>query len=83
MDAIASARVVPNVGVEKLLECARRDVVERGDRFNTLALQIAELSAHIMAKVFAWLRPTEAVSELAQKLEQRWFDRQDLIDGHP
>src|SRR5437016_2121660 len=83
LDVIAGARMIPYVGVEILLKRARRDVVERRDRLDTLALEIAELAAHVMPKMFARLRSPKTVGEFAQELGERRFERQDLIDGHP
>src|ERR1700733_2672565 len=83
LDTIAGAPMVPDIAVEIFLESTWRDVVKQRDRLDTLALEVAELPAHIMAKVFAWFGSSETVGEFAQKLGQRWFERQNLIDGHP
>jgi len=83
LNAITSARMIPDIAVEILLERARSDVVEKRDRLDALALQIAELPAHVMLQMLPRLRPPEAVIELAQKLGQGRFERQDLVDRHP
>src|SRR5262249_29884164 len=71
LHAITSTRMIPDIRVEKFLEGTWGDVVEQRDGLNTLALQIAELPAHIMTKMFAWLGTSEAVGELVEKLGQR------------
>jgi hypothetical protein len=83
LNPIAGAWMIPDIGVEILLKRTWSDVVERGDRLDTLALQIAELPAHVMLEVLPRLRPPETVVELAQKLGQGRFERQDLIGRHP
>src|SRR5262245_17382061 len=83
LNAIAGARVIPDIAVEKLLEGAGGDVVEQRDGLDALALQVAELPAHIMAEMFARLGSSEAVGELVQKLGQGWCERKNLIGRHP
>jgi hypothetical protein len=75
--------VVPDIRIEELLERTRRDIVEDRDRLDALALQIAELPAHIMTQMHARLDSPEAVSELAQVVGQRRHQRKDLIRCHP
>lgn len=68
LDAVASTRMVPNIGAQKLLERPWGDAVEQRDGLDALALQIAELPAHVMAEMSARLGSSEAVGELVQVL---------------
>jgi hypothetical protein len=83
LNAITGARMIPDIAVEILLERARSDVVEKRDRLDALALQIAELPTHVVLQMLPRLRPPETVIELAQKLGQGRLERQDLIGCHP
>jgi len=83
LNAIAGARMIPDIRIEKLLERAWGNVVEQRDGLNALALQVAELSAYVMAQMFARLGSSEAVGELAEELGQRGAEREDLINRHP
>ena len=83
LKALAGPRMIPDITVEKLLERAWSDVVEQRHGLDALALQIAELPAHVMAEMFARLGASEAVVELIQELGQSWCERKNLIGSHP
>ena len=83
LHAIAGTRMIPDIGVEKLLERARGDVVEQRNGLDTLALEIAELPAHVMAEMFARLGSSETVGEFAQELREGWSERKNIVDRHP
>jgi hypothetical protein len=83
LQALPSARVLPDIRIEKLLQSARGDVVEQGHRLNALALQMAELPADVMQEMSAWLGPPEAVGEFVQEFSEGGAERKNLIDGHP
>jgi hypothetical protein len=68
LDAIAGTRMIPDITVEEFLERARGDVVEQRDGLDTLALEIAQLAAHVMVEMFARLGSSEAIRELGQEL---------------
>lgn len=46
-------------------------------------VQIAQLTAHVMAEIFARLGWTEAVGEFVVELAQRGAERGNLIRCHP
>ena len=83
LDTDAGAGMILDITVEKLLEGAWSDVVEQSDRFHALALQIAELPAHILAEMFARLGSSETIRELVQVLGEGGSQRKDLIGSHP
>ena len=66
LQPIAGTGMIPDIGMEKLLEGARGEVVKQCYRFDALALQIAELPAHVMVEMFARLRSPEAVGALSR-----------------
>ncbi len=68
LKALAGAGMIPDIAIEKLLKCARGYVVEQRDGLDALALETAELPAHVMAEMFARLGSSEAVGELVQEL---------------
>src|SRR5262249_15119065 len=67
LHAIAGAGVVPDIAGEILLERAWSEVIEQRDRLNALALQRAELPAHVVLEMLSRLGPSEAVIEFAQE----------------
>ena len=83
LDAIAGAVMIPDIGVEKLLERARRQVVEQRNWLDALALEVAELPAHVMTEMIARFGPPETIGELADKLGKRRPKRENLIFRHP
>ena len=83
LHALTGAGMVPDIGVEELLQSARRDVIELRDRFDAFALKIAELATNVPAKMFARLGSSEAIVELIQKIGQGRFEGEDLFAGHP
>ena len=83
LGAIAGARMIPDIAVEKFLERAWGNVVEQSDGLNALALQIAQLPAHVVLEMFARFGSSEAVGELDEELSQSWSERKNLIGSHP
>ena len=83
LDPIAGAGMIPDIATEKLLKRARGNVVEQRDGLDALALETAELPAHVMAEMFTRLGSSEAVGELVQVLGQGWSETKNLIGRHP
>ena len=68
LQTVTGARMIPNIAVEKLLEGAWGDVVEQREGLDALALEIAELPAHVMAQMVARFQSSKAVGKLGQEL---------------
>src|SRR4029453_19249764 len=74
LEAITGSGMIPDIAVEELLERTRSEVVEQCDRLDALALQVAELSPHIVPEMLPGFGAPEAVSELVQEFGQGWSE---------
>lgn len=83
LDAIAQQHMTPRRPTEELLQSPTRRVGEVGDRFDTLARQVRELTANVIGQVIPWLGTTEAVVKLVQKLGEFGRQGKDLMRCHP
>jgi hypothetical protein len=83
LEALAEPVAVPDIGAQELLQGARRDRIELGDRLGALARQIAELPADVVRQMLPRLRAAERVRELLDLGGQRRTQGADLFVGHP
>ena len=81
-DGVGESAVVPEAGLEELLEVAGRLAGEQGDRLGGLARQVGEQAARVVAEVADGGAGVEEALEGAQEGGQYGGERLDLVDGH-
>ena len=80
--AVAEEFFVPPDRFEKSLERADGDALSQRQRFDILALHIAEQTANINRQQQPASRPAKAVGEQTQKLAQQFSKRCDILKRH-
>src|SRR2546428_10225544 len=83
LNAVAGARMIPDIAAKQLLQRAWRDIVEQRNRLNAFALQAAELPTYVMPQMLAWFGASETVGKLVQEFGQGGTERKQLIGIHP
>jgi hypothetical protein len=80
--AVAEPLLVPGDGLQKTLQCPRRNLLIQRDRLDILPLHVAEQSADIDCQQSPARRAAKATCEQRQKLGEQFSERCDILKRH-
>jgi hypothetical protein len=80
--AVAEPLLVPGDGLQKTLQCPRRNLLIQRHRLDILSLHVAEQSADIDCQQSPARRTTKATCEQRQKLGKQFSQCCDILNRH-
>jgi hypothetical protein len=79
---VADLLLVPGDGLEKALQCPRRNLLIQRHRLDILALHVAQQSTHVNRQQSPACGPAKAIGKQRQKLGKQFSKRRDILKRH-